>query len=452
MVILDLIPLIPLPRNQPQIVSYYPPEVSPRGTVVRVLFNNRKIKAVVIGSASLAERKLQFKKQAGFTLKKIEKILKDRVTDAQIKKARELSEYYFVSLGLCLRAVMLHPDAENYKRYISPGPVLDLPELISPFPPYRKGGVGGIQIVDMRREIRDANYSIFSRDLKEALQTFDRLIIFIPRLGYNNLIICEDCGNTIKCPNCSVSLIPSLRGLTPQLVCHHCNNQEPAPKNCPACKSYNLKPRGVGIEKVEAELIKFFKYQNLKVPKIKKLSGGSKMPGDWDILLATQSIFKYYALSPMHCPFLAIINADALIHIPDFRAEEMLLRQTLALASMADETLIQTYNPDDPALVAATTGKVKEFWEQELVHRKAFGYPPFSRLVKLTIHDREAQSAKRKAQSMAEKLGGSAYPALIFRERGQYIWNVLIKIKDQNSNIKSMLHQLPPDWQIDVDP
>ena len=186
------------------------------------------------------------------------------------------------------------------------------------------------------------------------------------------------------------------------------------------------------------------------MPKIKKLSGGSKMPGDWDILLATQSIFKYYALSPMHCPFLAIINADALIHIPDFRAEEMLLRQTLALAKMSDQTLIQTYNPDDPALVAAVTGKVKEFWDRELEHRKQFDYPPYSRLVKLTRHDRDPRNAQRVASETAKKLGGTAYPALIYRERGQYTWNILLK--NPSDAIRPTLHELPPDWQIDVDP
>ena len=466
MVILDVIPLIPLPRNQPQIVSYYHPEARPRGTVVRVLFNNRKIKAVVIGSASLAERKLQFKKQAGFTLKKIEKIFpKLLITDYQLQKARELSEYYIAPLGICLRAVMLHPDEKNYKKYISPGPSLDLPELETLYAVRYT-----IRVVDMRREIRDANYSIFSRDLKEALQIAheknEKIIIFIPRLGYHNLIICEDCGNAIQCPNCSVSLIPSLRGSTPQLLCHHCNHQEPSPKNCPVCKSFKLKPRGVGIEKVEAELIKFFKYQNLKVPKIEKLTSETpRFPltvrGDaGGILLATQAIFKFNHL--LHVPFLAIMNADALIHIPDFRAEEMLLRQTLTLTRIADHTLIQTYNPDDPALVAAAKGDIRGFWDRELAHRKQFGYPPYTKLIKLTYRHRDSRIAQRIAQEMVSKLRltihdtrytiHDPYPALIFRERGYYIWNVLLKIKDQNSNIKNELQNLPSDWQIDVDP
>ncbi len=445
MVILDVIPLIPLPRSQPAVASYFHTDPLPHGTVVQVAYSNRKIKAVVVECVPLADRKLQFKKQASFTLKKIDKVLKQRVTDEQIKKARELAEYYFAPLGLCMRAVFLHPDEREYKKYISTGPFLDLPELSALIP---KTYNLKPRIADMRKEIRDANYSIFSRYLKEALQTYDKLIIFIPRKGYANFLLCKDCGTGIKCPNCDVSLT---QHQGPTLMCHHCNFTQPQPKTCPSCKSYNLKPYGVGIEKVEAELIKFFSYQNLAKPKIVQLTSDSrKLPEDFQILLTTQSLFKYRDL--LKVPYLAIMNADALIHIPDYRAEEMLLRQTLLLASMTDHLLVQTYNPEDPALVAAAHGRVDEFWASELEQRKAFGYPPFVKLIKLTYRNRDARITKHVASEMATKLSGTAYPALISRERGMYVWNVLLKLTGQMSDVKGQLLALPPDWQIDVDP
>src|SRR3989344_3293154 len=123
------------------------------------------------------------------------------------------------------------------------------------------------------------------------------LILYFPRKGYANFLLCKDCGNAIKCPNCSVSLTIHVTRYTLQdLKCHHCDYQQALPKNCPSCQSYNLKPYGVGIDKVEAELIKFFKYQNLKVPKITKLTSETpRFPltvrGDaGGILLATQAI------------------------------------------------------------------------------------------------------------------------------------------------------------------
>lgn len=447
MVILDVIPLIPLPRNQPPIVSYYHGTPLPRGSIVQVLYNNRKIKAVVIGSDDIRHRKEMLKKQATFTLKKIEKVLKPTVTDAQIQKAQELAEYYFIPLGICMRAVMLHPDETNYKKYLETGPVLDLDFVKI------ENSKNKIKIVDMRKEIRDANFSIFSRHLKEALQVaherHEKLIIFIPRRGYANFILCKDCGNAIKCKNCSSSLVVH----DTILKCHHCDYEEDRPKQCPNCKGYNLKAYGIGIEKVEAELKKFFSYQNLKVPIIDILSSDTKkLPDTWGILLATQSLFKYSKL--LKVPYLAIMNADALIHIPDYRAEEMLLRQTLLLASMTDHLLIQTYNPDDPALVASATGTVGEFMKHELENRKSLGYPPFTHLVKLQSRHRNREMLRRNALGLAAQLGGTAYPALIERERGMYVWNILLKfpvdldLKKRNE----ILSRVPPDWSIDVDP
>lgn len=443
MVILDVIPLTPLPRNQPPIVSYFHSGAIERGTVVQVLYNNRKIKAVIMSTSDVAMRKAVLKKQATFTLKKIEKVLKESVSEEQIKKAQELSKYYFAPLGLCVRAVMLHPDEKNYKKYLVTGPVIDLDDV-----PLKN--TKNIKIADMRKEIRDANYSIFSRHLKEALQTYDKLIIFIPRKGYANFLLCKDCGNGIKCPNCSVSLVLN-QGST--LICHRCHHQEQVPKQCPNCKSYNLKPYGVGIDKVETELLKFFNYQNLKAPRIAQLTSDTKkLPQDWQILLATQSLFKYRDL--LKVPYLAIINADTLIHIPDYHAEELLLRQTLLLASMSEHTLIQTYNPDDPALVAAATGTVDEFWVHELEQRKAFGYPPFTKLIKITLRNRYQATARQYAETFAKQIGGTAYPALISRERGMYVWNILLKFPSDvtSCTLHEKLDRVPPDWTIDVDP
>src|SRR3989344_5724083 len=213
MVILDVIPMIPLPRNQPGMVSYFHSDPIPIGTIVEILYNNRKAKAVVSASASLASRKLQFKKQADFTLKKIEKVTKKSVTEEQIKKAQELAEYYFAPLGICMRAVYLHPEEASYKKYLVTGPVVNLDDV-------EIKNAGNIKLADMRKEIRDANFSIFSRYLKEALQTFDKIIIFIPRKGYANFLLCKDCGSGIKCPNCSTSLVVHHLAVQ-QLSCHH---------------------------------------------------------------------------------------------------------------------------------------------------------------------------------------------------------------------------------------
>ncbi len=473
MYILDVVPLTPLPRNQPQIMSYYHSGLINQGTFVQVFFNNRKIRAVVVSSDNIKKRKVALKKQATFTLKPIIKVLPDPAISVDtLNKTKDLSAYYFSPLGLTLKAVVAHPDAKNYKKYISPGTsrieeALDeyIPE-ISEF----KIQSSIITIVDMRKEIRNANYSIFSREIKEALQVAneenEKFVIFIPHKGYANFLLCKSCGQAIKCKNCSASLVvylevrplsSELRGLTSKLICHHCGFSESQPKQCSNCQSYALKPYGIGIDRVEAELIKFFHYQNLSLPTIVKITSESKkLPADWDILIATQSLFRYYSQHKMTFPtvrFLGIVNADTLIHIPDFRAEEKLLRQTLLLASMAKKTFIQTYNPDDPALVAAATNRVDDFWKKELEHRKQFSYPPFVKLVKLASRNRNGEIIRHNAIGLAKLLGGMAYPALFERERGMYVWNILLKFSLNNIRKRNeILRQVPPDWSIDVDP
>lgn len=545
--ILDVMPLVFIPRNQAQVVSYYHSVPLPRGTVVETLFNNRKIKAVVVESVPLKSRKLAFKKQADFTLKKISRVVKTKslVSDNQLKIAEYLYLYYYAPLGLSLKTVLskkskisptieilhLFPEHVQAKHFETKSgeaadtrsalfvPFTNLKKIIvhdeanefyksdmtpryhavnlareiarlygaqfeiadSPVPHQESW----IEIIDMVRELRDANFSIFSRDLKESLfraqEKKEHAILFIPRRGYASSFSCQTCGKPIQCPNCSVSLVlhqavkPLLSGFTAQLICHHCDYNQTRPKQCPACGSHALKSHGIGIDKVVTELKKLFTYQNLAIPLIFKLDSDTtgnddakeaKIIAEFQnskpaILVATSILLSYRDL--ISAPFIGIINADTLIHIPDYRAEEALLRQTLLLGSMTEYLIVQTYNPDDPALVAATTGKSKEFMDGELENRKQFGYPPFVQLVKLTNRNRNEQLLRRNATALAQQLGGTAYPALISRERGLYVWNVLLKLKiksqiskmDKKEELQQrnrLLSQVPPDWSIDIDP
>ncbi len=473
MVILDVIPLLNLPRNQPDIVSYFHTGSLPPGTLVEIAYHHRKARAVVVGSASIKERKLMFKKQADFTLKNIEKVLEEHVPNTQLQKAQELSKYYLAPLGMCLKTVLDHPDEKDLKKYIAPGKSKIAEALYAFIPEISELETLNLKLetrlIDMRKEIRDANFSIFSRALKEALQIAaqenEKLIIYIPRRGYANLILCKTCGHSLKCPNCSVSLI--LHDET-QLRCHHCGYKGELPKTCPNCKGYNLKPWGVGIEKIETELVKFLKNQNIAVPKIKQFTSETKkFPADWQFLLTTQSIFKYRKKLPK-ISYLGIINADVLTHIPDYRAEEMLFRQTYTLATIADKTIIQTYNPEDPALVAISQNDIKGFWDRELGYRKDFTYPPFAKLVRLTYRHRSSIRAIQEAKILKEKLAEAMrqlkittyqmlgpYASLVAREQGLSHWNLLFKIPADGFDLQlrnKLLQYVPGDWMIDVDP
>ena len=578
MYILDVIPLIALPTHQSSVVNYFYDTPLPRGTVVETTFNNRKIKGVVVGSDPLAKRKLAFKKEVGFTLKKISRVVKIKlpITDNQLKLAEYISHYYYAPLGLSLKTVLsplnskklhatrytlhdptLHlfpehiqahyflkqnPDATTGTRSTLFMPFTNLKKIIihdesnefyksdmtpkyhgvdvahevarlyganieivdSPIPrleTYAAQGAVSLQLktyscqlVDMIREIRDANYSIFSRDLKEALyqaqEKKQHVILYVPRRGHANSLRCQTCGESVRCPNCSVALIlyelHVTRYTLHDLRCHHCNFSQPRPKQCPACKSYALKPHGVGIDKVESELKKLFAYQNLTIPPIFKLDSDESGNDDRKevelvsrflgakpaILLATQIVFSHRSVLK-NIPLIGIISGDTLIHIPDFRAEESLFRQCMTLATMTDDLIIQTYNPENPAFKAIANNATDAFLKQELVNREQFSYPPFASLIKLTYRHRDPRMAQREARIVFDKLvqalrglklpadalrlmGPS--PAFISREKGVSAFNIILKIDVTRYTLhdlqvrNQLLDYVPPGWSIDVDP
>ena len=361
-----------------------------------------------------------------------------------------------------------------------------IPEFNSPAKPFGK-------IINMVDEIKNANYSIFSRLLKKKIiDNESHLIIYVPHRGHANFILCQKCGQSIKCPNCTTSLVlhKELTGVpTTKLICHHCNYQTQESKSCPGCGSYQLKPYGIGTEKVVEELKKLEKSlaqastynpnvvakkinvfrldsdisQNLVEKEMKVLDEFKKTTPS--ILVTTQIIFSYKYL--INVPIIGIINADTLINIPDFRAEESLFRQIYNLGEIGDNLIIQTHNPEDEAIKLSSIGGQKEFMAQELDNRKTFGYPPFTQLVKLSYRHKNPAKAKSEARILFEKmkialaqtqtkiqlLGLS--PAFISKEHGNYIWNISLKCPTDFEELKNrndFLRFVPNGWTIDVSP
>lgn len=335
-----------------------------------------------------------------------------------------------------------------------------------------------IELVDMIKEIRNANFSIFSQDLKgliyETVEKKDKLILYIPRKGHANFVLCQTCGQSLKCSSCRAVLVLH-KHPTESLVCHHCNSSIAKPKNCPSCQSYALKSFGVGIEKVVQDISRYINLQNISLPNIYQLDSDTIKPTEEakliesfkdnkpSILITTQSIFSYKYL--LKTRFIGIINADTLINIPDFRAEETLLRQLITLALMCDQLYLQSYNPDNTVFQALVSHSVPTLLAEESANRRLLGYPPSLRLIKLTYRHKDYIKARHEARSMYEKLNTAlqqsqlaieispAYPAFITKEKGLYIWHILLKVKETNiSKRNRLLSYVPTAWLIDIDP
>lgn len=338
-----------------------------------------------------------------------------------------------------------------------------------------------IEIINMAQELKNANWSPVSKNLKEkliaCLKSGKRVLLFSSRRGYAGIFICENCGSSVKCPQCEVSM-RTHRSIYIILACHHCGISKPLPEKCSVCGKHNMKTVGpAGTQKIydsiktmlanagvkttvlalDTDIVKNETEEEEIVSEIAKSKSS--------VLIATQMVFSHrFYLS---FDLIAIINADALTNMPDFKSEENLFYQIEKLLNFEpDELFIQTYNPDNGIMKIAAQGDYEKFYDNELKLRLALSYPPFFKLVKLTFRHNVKEKASNAAKITTEKLKMAvarfnsedeikiieAVPAHIEREKGLYVYNIFLKVRDNYQNIGELLKYAGPGWIIDVEP
>ncbi len=341
-------------------------------------------------------------------------------------------------------------------------------------------------IVDMVWEIKSANFSPLSRYVQDQLynnaEDKKLSVLFVPHRGYATTTVCPKCGQTVKCTQCSTPLVAHADG---SMRCHRCGLRTAKPKACAICGAYGLKAHGVGIEKAEQAVKNLFSRANLSVPPLWRFDSDEtknkdayerKIIESWQasgngILIATHILFSYQWL--LNVPFIGILEAETTSHFPDFRADERLVRQMCILGSMADSIAVQTYAPEHPALQAVVKNEQRAFLNAELADRRAFGYPPFVNITKLTFRHLRADTARNEARITAEKLKrltatilstikfriDGPLPAYASKDRGRYVWHIIVrstapttKSAEQMRTRNTLLDALPHGWTVDVDP
>jgi len=346
------------------------------------------------------------------------------------------------------------------------------------------------EVVDMREELKAKNFSVFSYALenavKEALTQKKQIILFANRRGAANFILCRDCGAAINCPNCDAPLAFHLISGQAKLLCHRCGHKDVPPGRCPACRSLRIKTVGSGTQKIESETQKFFPEAKIArldsdlapEPKDQQKIIDKFKAKEIDILITTQIAFSWLAeLAAAKPSVVAILSADTLLHLPDFRSGERTW-QTIATLQAATRPrndtsfIIQTYNPANSAIRYAAENNWESFWQEELETRQALDYPPYSQIVKLTFRHRDGKKAGQEAKILAAKLQqankdekidiSSALPAFVPREKGKFIWNIILKFIINNPQLiitneflhrrNLLLRYIPQNWEIDVDP
>lgn len=358
--------------------------------------------------------------------------------------------------------------------------------------PSTRSQVPGVMAVDMRDELRYGNFSIFSRELQakliETLEKNRQAILYISRKGLSSGLICRDCGHITKCPHCDVPLVLHQ---TPILICHHCGQKQKPATVCPKCQSYRIKFIGAGTERVEHEVRKLceahaFSKNACRIIRLDKDSAPTWVQQSaifndfskkkYSILIGTQLMLKEGLLPKID--FASIVTVDPLLSLPDFRVGEQVLRIVDKLRTTSKSSiLLQTYIIDNPLIknilnvTLGTFNASKNVYNNllcDIEDRKALSFPPFSQLIKLVYMHSNPQKAEYEANILKNKLtvqlshfdfkisnfiilGPS--PAFIPRERGRYIWQIVIKSKISNLRTRNkLLRVVPSDWKVDVDP
>lgn len=297
-----------------------------------------------------------------------------------------------------------------------------------------------------RKQMRGHFTPTLIQAIQQALDRREQAIIFQNRRGYVPVWQCETCGWVPECDHCDVSL--TYHKLQHQLRCHYCGRHYPPPTACGHCGGARLRMLGFGTEKIEEELGELFPDARIarmdqdttrgKHALEKILRGFGQ--GTLDILVGTQMVTK--GLDFDHVSVVGILNADNLMRFPDLRAHERAFQLMAQVAGRsgrrktAGTVIIQTQEPNHPVLELVVRNDVDGMYTRELEHRMVHGYPPFTRLVKLTLkhryEDRVAATASALAHALRERLGdrvlGPEIPVVAW-VRDKHLRNLLIKMR-----------------------
>lgn len=314
-------------------------------------------------------------------------------------------------------------------------------------------------IADLKQEKRFRTMqshfsSLLINAMKETLGKKEQVILFHNRRGFAPRLVCETCGWSPECKNCDVTLVYHKKRNT--LRCHYCGYNTPVPSACPACGSTNIKLESYGTEKIEDELKIIFPDSNVERMDLDTTQGKNAHSEiitrfeqrKIDILVGTQMVTK--GLDFNNVGLVGILNADQLLSYPDFRSFErgfQVITQVSGRAGRSEKrgkVIIQTHTPHHPAIQYSIHHQFDSMFAAQLEERKSFSYPPYVRLIRITLKHSDINvlndAARFFADNLRRKLGnrvlGPEYP-LIGRIKNLYLKDILIKI-DSIANVQSV--------------
>ena len=327
--------------------------------------------------------------------------------------------------------------------------------LVEIFKRYGNVRMPEIELVDLKdKYFRKKMSGHFSDTLIEnittALSLGEQVILFQNRRGFSPIIECLTCGHVPQCPQCDVSL--TYHKHKNQLRCHYCGYSMAKPTNCHICSSVDLTTKGFGTEQIQQELVELF--PNTKIGRMDQDTTRGKFGfekiidsfknREMDVLVGTQMLAK--GLDFDNVSLVGIMNADNMLYHPDFRAFErsyQMMTQVSGRSGRSEKqgkVIIQTYNPDHNTIQQVVNSDYAGMYKEQLYDRQIYHYPPYYKLVKLTLKHRDFDKLKEGSMWLYQVMKQSfTIPVLgpeeppISRIRNEYIRTIMVKIPTNQS-------------------
>lgn len=331
------------------------------------------------------------------------------------------------------------------------------------------------EIIDLtKRDNFSSESYLFSKSLlnamREALKQHRQILLFHNRRGTASNTMCQNCSWIATCPNCYLPL--TLHNDKFALICHLCGYKQRPPLKCPECGSADIKSKGIGTKRIEEEVKKIF-----PTATVRRFDGDTAKgfavqdlydelkDGSIQIIIGTQTIAK--GLDLPNLALVGVVQADAGLALPDFSASErtfQLIAQVCGRVGRSHfdtKAIIQTYQPDAPAVQYGSKQDYSAFYNYEIKQRKRGHFPPFAYLLKLTCTYKTergaAAASSRLAGELRRKFAGQIYllgpaPAFYERLRGLYTWQIIVRSPRRDTLVK-VADSLPKaGWSCELDP
>ena len=315
-----------------------------------------------------------------------------------------------------------------------------------------------ITIVDMNSE----KY-VISNTLEEkieiSLQNKKRTLLVLNRKGEGTKFSCTDCGWIALCEKCGLPLIPQ-KSVN---VCYRCEKSFDASLSCPKCQSIHLKPTGLGTARLKKFLADLF--PKAKIIQVEKEIDGRQISYGWDIAIATSHGLKF---NWPKISLVGIVDADQGLNFPDFNSPQKTFQILYKFLKIGERGIIQTHLPENYVIKTLAQLNYEKFFLEELTQRRKYGFPPFTRLLRLLFKDANEEKVKLETQRVYKQILtlttdnrllitlSAPHAAFIERERGKFRWQIVLRIVNLKlkipQDLKNLLRSLNKGWIVDIDP